>query len=405
MMIYREQYIKKILDFANKPFIKIITGIRRSGKSTILKQIQEELINSGIEEKQIIYLNFESFQYSEIKNAKNLYEYISKSVNKNKRSYLFFDEIQNVENWEKAINSFSVDFDTDIYITGSNSHLLSSELATYLSGRFVQFTIYPLSFKEYLDFRRVYGNQDKTDIYKDFLLFLRYGAFPVIHTSDYTIEQAYSIIYDIYTSVILRDVVQRFKIRDIELLERVVKFIFNNIGHNFSAKRISDYFKAQNRKLDINTVYNYLNALESSYIIYRTKRYNIQGKEILRTNEKYFIGDTSLLYATMGYKDQFISGMIENLIFLELKIRGYTVYVGKYDKLEVDFVAEKNGKKIYIQVAYKITEKQTVEREFKPLLKIKDNYPKYVVTMDEIWSDNIDGIEHYHIADFLLKDF
>jgi len=404
-MIYRLNYIQRIKGFIDKPLVKVITGIRRSGKSVLLKQVQEHLRELGVSDKNIIYLNFESFQYSEINNAKKLYNYIEERVDKNKRYYLFFDEIQEVKDWEKAINSFRVDFDMDIYLTGSNSHLLSSELATFLSGRYVQFTIYPLSFNEFLSFRNEYGVENTSDIYSNFLHFLRYGGFPVIHTADYTIDQAYSIVYDIYTSVILRDVVQRHKIRDIELLERVVKFIFNNIGHNFSAKRISDYFKSQNRRLDINTIYNYLNALESSYIVYRTNRYNIQGKEVLKTNEKYFIGDTSLLYSTMGYNDHFISGMLENLIFMELKIREYNVFVGKYDNLEVDFVAEKSGKRIYIQVAYKMTEQQTIDREYKPLLKIKDNYPKYVITMDNTWSDNIDGIEHYHIADFLLKDF
>ncbi len=404
-MIYRKEYIDRIIEFANKPFIKVITGIRRSGKSTILKQIQREIKKNGIKEDQIIYLNFESFRHSEIKDAKSLYEYIDAKITKKTRYYLFFDEIQEVKDWEKAINSFNVDFDTDIYLTGSNSHLLSSELATYLSGRYIQFTVYPLSFKEYLSFREKYAIEGASDIYADFQHFLQYGSFPVIHSNNYSIEQAYSIVYDIYTSVILRDVVQRYKIRDIELLERVIKFIFNNIGHNFSAKKISDYFKNQNRKLDINTIYNYLNALESSYIIYKVNRYNIRGKEILKTNEKYFIGDTSLLYVTMGYKNQFISGMLENIVFMELKIRGYKIFIGKYDSLEIDFVAEKKGKKIYIQVAYKMTEKQTIEREHKPLLRIKDNYPKYVITMDDLLTDNIDGIEHYHIADFLLKEF
>ncbi len=403
-MVSREIYLNEIISFVNKPLIKVITGIRRSGKSVLIKLLKEELLRQGVSNQNIIYINFESFKYSDINNARQLYDYVeSKITNKNKY-YLLFDEIQEVAHWEKAINSFSVDFNSDIYITGSNSHLLSSELATYLSGRYIQLTIYTLSFKEYLQFKKEYSKDSVEDNYSEFENYLRLGGFPSVHSGSIDQEQAYKIVYDIYSSVILRDVIQRHKFRDIELLERVVKYVFDNIGNKFSAKNISDYFKSQNRKLDINTIYNYLNALESSYIIYRIHRYNIRGKEILKTNEKYFVGDQSLLYALMGYKDSLISGVLENIVMLELKRRGFNVYIGKLDQLEIDFIAEKQGKRIYIQIAYKMTELSTIDREYKPLLKIKDNYPKYVLTMDQIWTDNIEGIIHMHIADFLLTN-
>ena len=401
-MINRKIYIEQITDFIDKPFVKVISGIRRCGKSVLLMQLIEVLKQKGVNEKNIIYINFESFRYAEITNAKQLYEKIASEIVNNDKYYILLDEIQEVDKWEKAINSFRVDFNADIYITGSNSHLLSSELATYLSGRYIQIPVYTLSFSEFLDFRKEYVNKKAQDVYVEFENYLRLGGFPSIHAGSYTHEQAYKIVYDIYSSVILRDVIQRFKIRDIELLERVVRYVFDNIGNKFSAKNVADYFKSQNRKLDLNTIYNYLNALESAYIIHRIQRYNIKGKEILKTNEKYFVGDQSLLYALMGFRGRQIAGILENIVMLELKRRGYNVYVGKLNDLEVDFVAEKQNKKRYIQVAYKLTEKSTMDREYRPLLKIKDNFPKYVITMDKLWNDNIEGIEHKHIADFLL---
>ncbi len=402
-MIRRELYINQIRDFIDKPFVKVISGIRRSGKSVLLMLLKEELAKNNISENQIIYINFESFEFSEITNAKQLYQFVRKKTTQQQKYYILLDEIQEVEGWEKAINSLIVDFDSDIYITGSNSKLLSGELATYLAGRYIEIPVYTLSFKEYILFNERDSNVEK-NIYEAFEKFLRLGGFPAIHIANYDEGSAYKIVYDIYTSVILRDAVQRNKIRDIELLERVVKYVFNNIGNKFSAKNVADFFKSQNRKLDLNTVYNYLNVLETAFIIYRIPRYNIKGEEILKTNEKYFIGDQALLYALMGYKDQLISGILENIVMLELKRRGYRVFIGKLDQTEVDFIGEKNNNKIYIQVSYKMTEQNTIDREYQPLLAIRDNYPKYVLTMDKTWQDTIDGIIHVHIADFLLND-
>ena len=403
-MIARDIYLRQLRDFIDKPFIKVITGLRRSGKSSILKLLSDEFITKGIEESNIIYINFESFEFSEVDKAEKLYKYIHSKIANNQRYYILLDEIQEVAGWEKAVNSFLVDFNADIYITGSNSRLLSSELATYLAGRYIELHINTLSFAEYLLFKHERTHEDVKNRYHEFGYFLRMGGFPVLHTGEYTFETAYKVVYDIYSSAILRDTVQRFNIRDVELLERVVKYVFDNIGNKFSAKNVADYFKNQFRKIDLNTVYNYLNALESAFIIFRIPRYDIKGKEILKTNEKYFVGDQSLLYAVMGFKDRLISGVLENIVMLELKRRGYGVFVGKSGDNEIDFIAERNEFKIYVQVAYKMTEQTTIDREFKPLLEIRDHHPKYVVTMDEVWTDNMEGIRHKHIADFLLLD-
>ncbi len=402
-MISRPLYIEEIKNFINKPQIKIITGIRRSGKATVLSLLKQELLNMGIEQHRIIQMNFESFSYSELLDARSFYVHIKEKIQQSQRYYLLLDEIQEVENWEKAVNSILVDFDVDIYLTGSNSHLLSSELATFLAGRYVEIPIYTISYKEFLDFRQHYfSNADKLN--NPFVHYLRMGGFPVIHTLNYDTETAYKVVRDIYSSVILRDTVQRYKIRDVELLERVVKYAFDNIGNTFSGKNVADYFKSQQRKVDINTIYNYLKALEGAFILYRVPRYDIKGKELLKTQEKFYLSDISLLYATMGYRDRMISGILENIVFLELKRRGYQVYVGKLDSREIDFIAEKQGEKIYLQVVYKMESSQTAEREFLPLLSIDDQYPKYVISMDDFWKDSMDGVKHMYISDFLLSE-
>jgi predicted AAA+ superfamily ATPase len=401
-MVKREIYLNQLRGFIDKPVIKVLTGIRRSGKSEILKMLKEELLQRQVTEEQIIYLNFDSFEFSELDNAIKLYNYVKERIQQNKRNYILLDEIQEVESWEKAVNSFMVDFNTDIYITGSNSKMLSSELATYLAGRYVEIHVFPLAFSEFLLFKSIRTGVTNFNQYIEFQNYLRMGGFPVLHVAEYNIETAYKIVYDIYSSAILRDTIQRNNIRDIELLERVVKFIFDNVGNKFSAKNVADYFKSQQRKIDLNTVYNYLNALQSAFIIDAIQRYDIKGKEILKTYEKYFVGDQSIIYSVMGFKDRFISGVLENIVMLELKRKGYRVFTGKWDDREVDFVAEKNETKIYIQVSYKMESQTTIDREFNPLLEIRDNHPKYVVTMDEFWRDNIEGIKHIHIADFLL---
>lgn len=401
-MILRENYLQQISPLIDKPFIKVLTGIRRCGKSVILTQLIDLLRKSGILESKIIYYNFESLSHIEIDDYLKLYTEIKTKISDNERYYILLDEIQEVKEWEKAVNSLLSDSNVDIYITGSNSKLLSSELSTYIAGRYVEFEISTLSFAEYILFKEIRLSKRIENIYAEFLIYIRLGGFPSIHLADYDTDTIYKIVHDIYSSVILRDTVQRYNIRNIDLLERLVKFIFENIGNRFSAKNIADYFKSQQRNIDLNTIYNYLQALEGAFIIQRVSRYDIKGKEILQTNEKYFVSDVSLIYSVLGYRDRFISGILENIVLLELKRRGYKVYVGKNEEKEVDFIAENKNEKIYVQVTYKMVEQQTIEREFSVFKSINDNYPKYVVSMDEFWNDNIDGIKHIHIADFLL---
>ena len=401
-MTRRDYFLNQLISFMDKPFIKVITGIRRSGKSALLLLLKDELLRRGIVEDNIVHINFESFEFSEIDESGKLYKFIKAKISGKQCCYILLDEIQQVRSWEKAVDAFLVDFNADIYITGSNSYLLSGELATYLAGRYVEIHMQTLSFAEHLQFNAERTHQGVSDIHSEFEHFLRLGGFPVLHTGDYTYETAYKVVFDIYSSAILRDTVQRFNIRDVELLERVVKFVFENVGNKFSAKNVADYFKSQQRKIDLNTVYNYLNALEGAFIIYRIPRYDIKGREILKTFEKYYTGDQSLLYAVMGYKDRLISGVLENIVMLELKRRGYHVFIGKSYEKEIDFIAELKEKKVYIQVAYKMAGQSTIDREFTPLLEVRDHHPKYVVTMDETWQDNIEGIQHRQIADFLL---
>jgi hypothetical protein len=404
-MIQRELYLQQIRPFIEKPFVKVLTGIRRCGKSSILMMVKDELQNSGIAPQNILYINFENLDFVDLDTAEELHKYVKAHMMEESRYYILLDEIQEVKYWEKAVNSLFSSTNADLYITGSNSRLLSSELATYIAGRYIEIKISTLSFREYLLFKEVRTGTKPANVREEVKTFICLGGFPAVHIGDYEEDVAYRIVNDIYSSAILRDTVQRHNIRNIELLERMVKYVFDNIGNTFSAKNVADYFKNQQRKVDLNTVYNYLSALESAYIIRRIPRYDIKGKEILQTNEKYYIGDQSLAYAVMGYKDRLITGIMENIVMLELERRGYRVFVGKLDTKEVDFIGERRNEKVYIQVSYTPTVAQeTIDREFAPLLAIKDNYPKYVVTMDDFWRDNVDGVKHKHLAEFLLMD-
>ena len=402
-MIERNRYYNEIEKFVDKPIIKVITGIRRSGKSTLLKLLQMKLDKNGIAKDSILYINFESMKFYNIRQVKDFYDYvINWSVSKSK-VYLFFDEIQLVESWEEAVNSFLVDLDADIYITGSNSNLLSSELSTLLTGRYVQFRLYPLSFNEMVEFQRAIGNEANLTTLE--MMYLRQGGFPALHITRYEDDTAYMIINDIYDSIVLRDVVQRFGIRDIELLGRIMKFIMDNVGSTFSAKSISDYFKSQYRKVDIMTIYNYIDALTSSFVVEKVNRYDVHGKEILKTQEKFYLADQGIQHAVLGYRDRNISGVIENIVYNELVRRGYSVYIGKIKEQEIDFIAEKKSERLYVQVTYKMESEKTIEREFSPLLLIRDHYPKYVVSLDENFNDNIEGVKHVYLFDFISGEF
>ncbi|WP_278573923.1 ATP-binding protein [Fusobacterium ulcerans] len=404
-MIKRETYLNEIKNFMNKPVIKVITGMRRSGKSMILKLISQELLELGVNKNNIIYINFESLMFAELTEFKKLYEYImEKSKEREGRVYILLDEIQEVKHWEKSINSLMVDLDCDIYITGSNANLLSSELATYIAGRYVEIKIYPLSFKEYIEFAKV-ENPDKilsNDEY--FSQYLQFGGLPGIHNFNYDKNNIYQYLSDIYNSVLLKDVIARNNIRDIELLERIVLYIFDNIGNTFSAKNISDFLKSQGRKLSRETVYNYLKALENAYIISKVQRYDIKGKAILETQEKFYLTDLGLRHAKLGYRANDIAGYLENIVYLELLRRKYTVNIGKLQTKEIDFIGTLRDEKLYIQVTYLLASPETMEREFFPLKNIKDNYPKYVLSMDNLESYNIEGIKREKIIDFLLTN-
>ncbi len=401
-MIQRKKYLEKILVYKDTPFVKILTGIRRSGKSTIMKMLMEEFKNQGVSSSNILHYNFDSLEHDDIKSSKTLYTHLKERIQHQDKVYLFFDEIQEVKDWEKVINSLMIEYNVDIYVTGSNSRMLSSEISTYLTGRYISFKIFPLSFQEYLNFKSIYTEVDSP--HQELVSYLKLGGFPATHLQDYDDNEVYTIVHDIYNSTIFTDIVKRNEIRKIDQLERIVKFSFDNIGRTFSASSLSKYLKSENRSIDKETVYNYLSKLESAYILHRCSRYDVEGKEILKTQEKFYIADSSLRYAILGYSIDSVAQMLENIIYLELLRRGYDVYVGKIDDAEIDFIATKKEKKIYIQVAQEITSERTRDREFGRLLNIQDNYPKYILTTDVFSSGNYQGINTMHIADFLLSD-
>lgn len=404
-MIKRNNYINEIKKFMNKPIVKVITGMRRSGKSIILKLLSQELIENGVEKENIIEINFESLMFSELTEFKKLYIYImEKAQELQGKVYIFLDEIQEVEHWEKAINSLMVNLDCDIYITGSNANLLSSELATYIVGRYVEIKVYPLSFKEYIEFAKVENPSQTLSNEEYFEQYLKFGGLPAIHNFDYDKDTIYQYLEDIYNSVLLKDVIARNGIRDIELLERIVLYVLDNIGNTFSAKNISDFLKSQGRKLSRETVYNYLKALENAYIISRVQRYDIKGKSILETQEKFYLTDLGLRHTKLGYRANDIAGYLENIIYLELLRRKYTVNIGKLGTKEIDFIGTLRDEKLYIQVTYLLASPETIEREFSPLKSVQDNYPKYVLSMDNLENYNIDGIIREKIIDFLLNE-
>lgn len=405
-MIQREHYMKVLRAYRNKPVVKVLTGLRRAGKSSLLVLLQDELLASGISPDRIIKINYDNMDFFDLRDARSLHHYLREKIVADDRYYILIDEIQECDGWEQVVNSLLSAGKHDIYITGSNSHLLSSDLATYIAGRYVEIPVSTLSFAEVLEFRKAHSQGHVGNMTEEINQYIRTGGFPLVHLSPGSFDEIYRLVKDIYSSAVLRDVVQRFNIRNVDLLERVIHFVFDNIGNIISARNIADYFKSQHRKVDQSTIYHYLNALSDAFIINRIRRYDIQGKEILQTNEKYYLGDVSLAYAAFGYKDRMISGILENIVLLELQRRGYSVYVGKLGDKEIDFVAEKQNEKLYVQVAFKITDAEsTINREFAPLLTIKDQYPKYVVTMDDFWQDNIEGVRHVYLPDFLLGDY
>ena len=374
-MIERPLYVDKIMAYVDTPFVKILTGVRRCGKSTILKMIMERLkTERNIPEDRIISCRFDSMEYEDM-TAKQIYTLLKDQLSSTGRTYLFLDEVQEIKGWEKVVNSLASDFDVDLYITGSNSRMMSSEIATYLTGRYISFRIFTLSFGEYLMFKSKFANvgEPKSELAN----YVRLGGFPATHLQAYSQDEIYTIVRDIYNSTIFSDIVKRNQVRKIDQLERVVKYTFNNVGNTFSAKSIADYLKAERRSL--------------------------QGKEILKTQEKFYLADVALRYSVLGYNADSVASSLENIVYLELCRRGYTVNVGKTGDSEIDFVAVRQNEKIYVQVTQEINSEKTEKREYSRLLEIPDNYPKFVLTTDEFAGGNYEGIKTMHIADFLLS--
>ena len=400
-MIERPAYTDKILHYADTPFVKILTGVRRCGKSTVLNMVRQKLISErNIDEERIVGFRFDSMEYEGM-TAKHLFEKLKSRVCAKEKTYFFLDEVQEIDGWERAVNSLAADCDVDIYVTGSNSRMMSSEISTYLTGRYISFKVFTLSFAEYLSFKAAYDVPD--DPKKELALYIRSGGFPAVHLQKYSQEDVYTIVRDIYNSVIFSDIVKRNHIRKIDQLERVVKYVFQNIGNTFSAKSISDYLKAEHRKIDNETVYNYLESLEKAYLLHRCSRYDLQGKELLKTQEKFYAADTALRYSVLGYNPNSVAAALENVVYLELCRRGYSVYVLKTKTGEVDFAAIRQNEKIYVQVAQIIADEKTERREYDRLLEINDNYPKYVLRTDDFAGGNYKGIKTMHAADFLLS--
>lgn len=400
-MVYRPLYVDKIMAYVDTPFVKILTGMRRCGKSTILKMIMQELkTKRNIPDERIVSCRYDSMEYEGM-TAKQMYADLKERLSKNEKTYLFLDEVQEIKGWEKVLNSLNSDFDVDLYVTGSNSRMMSSEISTYLTGRYVSFRIFTLSFGEYLMFKRQYS--DVGEPKAELASYVRLGGFPATHLQSYSQDEVYTIVRDIYNSTIFSDIVRRNQVRKIDSLERVVKYTFNNVGNTFSAKSIADYLKSEHRSLDNETVYSYLEKLEKAYLLHRCSRYDLQGKEILRTQEKFYLADTALRYSVLGYNRDGVAASLENIVYLELCRRGYTVNVGKFGNGEIDFVAVRQNEKLYVQVAQEISSEKTEKREYDRLLEIRDNYPKYVLTTDEFSGGNYEGIKTMHIADFLLS--
>lgn len=401
-MIKREMYMKRIRPFIGTDLIKVMTGVRRSGKSVMLELIKEELVQSGINSNQFITINFENLNYSYLQTANALHKEVTDLASNIKgKVYLFFDEIQEVEEWEKCINSLRITLDCDIYITGSNAKLLSSELSSYIGGRYVEFIIYPFSFSEFLTMYNSTNNMESNQtLFNKYLLL---GGMPFLANVNYENEPTKLYLNDLFNSVILKDIVKRNKIRDVDLLERIIAYVIANVGTTFSATSLSKFFKSEHRIVAPETILNYIKYCCDAYLFYQVKREDLHGKEILSTNEKYYIVDHGIREAVYGSNMRDINLILENIVYLEMLRRNYKVTVGKFGNKEIDFVCDKQGKKIYVQVCYLLASDETIQREFGVYDIIRDNYPKYVVSLDE-FDMSRNGIKHLNIRNFLLME-
>ncbi|MFI3327269.1 MAG: ATP-binding protein [Clostridia bacterium] len=397
MLIQRTEYLNKLIAFKDKKIIKVVTGIRRCGKSTLLELFQNWLKTQGVEENQIIAINFEDIDFEELTDYKKLYAYIKERLLPDKMTYIFLDEVQNIDNFPKIVDSLYIKNNVDVYITGSNAYMLSSEIATLISGRYVQIEMLPLSFKEYMEST---GNMNDRGI--KYTEYLENSSFP------YTLEltgqpnEIRDYLESIYNSIVIKDIISRKKITDTLMLKSILRFIFDNIGNRLSSKKIADTMTSSGRKIDAKTVERYLEALTESYIIYQAKRYNIKGKQYLKTLEKYYVVDVGLRFMLLGSAQTDMGHILENVVYLELLRRGYDVYVGKVDDLEVDFVAQNNKGTMYFQVALTVRDEKTLQRELLSLMSIRDHYPKFILTMDDDPEVQYDGIRRINVRDWLL---
>lgn len=395
-MILRPDYIEAVKPFMDAPLVKILTGVRRCGKSTIFEMIRQELLERGIPEDHIVMKKYTEMDIPDTITAKQMYDELVSRVEDDKRYYFLLDEIQEIKGWEKAVNSLLEGMNADIYVTGSNSKLMSSEISTYLTGRYISIPVFTLSFREYLEFKK-----ESTQSYDKLLEeYIKFGGFPIIALGEYEQQSAYQIVDGIYHTVVSRDIVKRHRINKQDLFDRVVKYVIENMGNTFSASSISSFLKSENRKVSIESIYNYLRWLEQAFIIFPCERYDMQGKSVLKTQEKYYLADVSFRYALFGYNRKMLDGVMENIVYLELRRRGYDVYVGKNNTKEIDFIAIHKDEKIYVQVCVQIPENSN--REVGNLMEIRDHYPKYVVTLNEMDVGIENGIRIVHIRDFLL---
>jgi len=397
----RKIYAERLRRWVDKPVIKIITGMRRVGKSCLLRQLVEDLHSEGVPEHRIHLIDKESVEFDEIATHRDLVVHLEERSTKHSgkhKQYLLIDEVQEIEHWEKAVNSYLKNGGWDIYLTGSNAHMLSSELATLLSGRYVELPVYALSLPEFLQF----NGKDAAEAQSLFPVYLRYGGFPAIYQFVENEETAYQYISSVHDTIILRDIVKRHEIRNVPLFQNISRFVFDNIGNTFSAKRVADYLKSQRLSISVDTVQKYLGYLTETYALNRVQRYDVRGKRILEIYEKYYLGDIGLRNAVLGYRESAINALLENLVFLELKRRGYQVSIGKLGDAEIDFIATKEKEKQYFQVCYLLASDETIQREFGVLQALPDNYPKTVLSMDPLGPDNRDGIRWRNVVDFLM---
>lgn len=399
-MIIRDEYLKRLCDAKDLEFIKVVTGVRRSGKSTLLLMFKEYLLKHGVKEKNILFINFESALYDEIKTYKDLYKFVKEKIKKDK-VYILLDEVQNVESWEKAINSLKVDFDVDIYITGSNAYLLSSELSTLLSGRYIEIKMYPLSFKEFL----LFNHYDYSNLDEKFNEYLKYGGLPAITLIKNHDELALAYLNDIYNTIVKKDIIDRNNIKDSTLLENIIKYLTNNVGSQISSTKISDYLNSNKilEKSNHQTIDNYLNMLEKSFIVYKAERTDIKSKALLKTLGKYYIADTGIRNIILGFRNIEEGHLLENVVYLELLRRGFRVNIGKSGDYEVDFIAENPHTIQYYQVTRTLMNEEVLNRELRSLESIKDNYDKIILTMDKTINKDYNGIKVINLIEWLLQ--